>query len=173
MSKKDIQQILIYSLSGLIIWGIVALISPSKGFLVGKIVYDTFINALAIIIAVEIIIGLLQVWVKPETMTKLLGKEAGWKGLLLASTFPIIMGGSLFIIFPLAKTLREKGSSLACILAFLTAWGGKAPLLPLEIHFLGLKFALIRLALIIPTALLTGLLGEFILELWQKKSKVV
>jgi uncharacterized membrane protein YraQ (UPF0718 family) len=77
------------------------------------------------------------------------------------------MGGSLFVIFPLAKTLREKGGSLACILAFLTAWGGKAPLLPLEIHFLGLKFAVIRLVLIIPTALFTGLLGEFILEKWQ------
>ncbi|MGB9726686.1 MAG: hypothetical protein ACPLXB_01155 [Minisyncoccia bacterium] len=121
MSKKGLTQILIYLFSGLIILGIVRIISPAKSLLVEKVVYDTFINTFSIVVAVEIIIGLIQTWVSPETIAKLLGKEAGWQGLLLSSTFPLIICGSLFVIFPLVKTLREKGASVACVLAFLTA----------------------------------------------------
>jgi uncharacterized membrane protein YraQ (UPF0718 family) len=107
------------------------------------------------------------VWVSPQTLSKLLGKEAGWKGLLLASTVPIFIGGSLFTIFPLLKTLRNKGASIASVIAFIAAWGGKAPLLPLEITFLGWKFSVLRICLIIPFAIVIGLLGEFILEKWE------
>jgi len=136
---------------------------------VGKIAYGAFMKAIEIIIAVFIIIGLIQVWVPPQTISKLLGKEAGWKGLILASTAPLFIGGSLFTIFPLLKTLLDKGTSIACAIAFVTAWSGKVPLLPLEIEFLGWKFAVLRFALIVPFAILMGLLSEFVLERLRKR----
>ncbi|MGQ9610472.1 MAG: hypothetical protein ACUVWN_14325 [bacterium] len=46
---------------------------------------------------------------------------------------------------------------------FVTAWAGKAPLLPLEIKFLGWKFAVLRIVFIIPFAIILGLLSQFIL----------
>jgi uncharacterized membrane protein YraQ (UPF0718 family) len=169
MMKQTIKEALIYIFATLIIWGAISFISPTKGMLVGEVAYDAFLKALAIIIAVFIIIGLIQVWVGSQTLAKILGKESGWKGLLFSSTLPIFIGGSLFTIFPLLKTLRQKGASIACLLAFVTAWAGKAPLLPLEIRFLGWKFAVLRIGLIIPFAIVMGLLGEFILEKWQNK----
>lgn len=60
------------------------------------------------------------------------------------------------------KTLRDKGARIGAIAAFVTAWGGKIPLLPLEIKFLGLAFAIFRLTLIIPFALSIGLFLELI-----------
>jgi len=90
------------------------------------------------------------------------------KRFILTSTIPIFIGGSLYPIFPLLKTLREKGASYGAILAFITAWSGKAPLLPLEIHFLGWKFAILRISLIIPFAISMGLLGELTLERLEK-----
>jgi len=166
MLKQTIKAALIYILATILIWSIISFISPTKGMLVGEVAYGAFLKALAIIIAVFIIIGLIQVWVGPQTLAKILGKESGWKGLLFSSTVPIFIGGSLFTIFPLLKTLREKRASIACLLAFVTAWAGKAPLLPLEIRFLGWKFAVLRIGLIIPLAIVMGLLGEFILKKW-------
>lgn len=168
--KKLLRDGLIYIGVTLAIWAIITLVSPSKGLMVGDIAYGAFAKAIEIIIAVFIIIGLIQVWVGPQTLSKLLGREAGWKGLVLASTIPIFVGGSLFTIFPLLKTLRDKGASIAAVLAFIAAWGGKAPLLPLEIKFLGWKFAVLRIGLIIPFAVAMGLVGEFIIERFQRRS---
>lgn len=100
----------------------------------------------------------------PATIAKLLGKGSGWKGLALASTVPIAIGGSLFTILPLVQTLSEKGARLAVAGAFITAWAGKLPLLPLEIQFLGWRFALLRLGLLIPSAIIIGLALEKIVE---------
>jgi uncharacterized membrane protein YraQ (UPF0718 family) len=166
--KKMVRDALIYIIATLAIWGIVSIISPAKGLLVGDVAYGAFLKAIEIIIAVFIIIGLIQVWVGPQTLSKLLGKEAGWKGLAFASTVPLFIGGSLFTIFPLLKTLRDKGASIACVTAFITAWSGKAPLLPLEIEFLGWKFAVLRICLTIPFAIVMGLLSQFVLERWRK-----
>jgi uncharacterized membrane protein YraQ (UPF0718 family) len=167
--KKMIKDALVYIIVTLVIWGIMVIISPAKGLIVGEIALDTWIKSIKIIIGVLLIVGWIQVWVGPQTMSRFLGKRAGWKGLALASTVPIFMGGSLFIIFPLLKTLRDKGASIACIMAFITAWGGKAPLLPLEIEFLGWKFAVLRLFLVFPFAAGMGLLSQFILDKWPER----
>jgi uncharacterized membrane protein YraQ (UPF0718 family) len=170
--KRMIREALIYIVATLIIWGIIAIISPVKGMLVGEVAYGAFMKAIEIIIAVFIFIGLIQVWVGPQTLSKLLGREAGWKGLVLASTIPLFLGGSLVTMFPLLKTLRDKGASIACVMAFIAAWGGKVPLLPLEIEFLGWRFSVLRTFLIIPFAIVMGLLGQSILEKWQNRHSV-
>ncbi len=165
--KKLLRDALLYIIVTLVIWGIVAIVSPAKRLLVGEVAYNAFMKAIEIIIAVFIIIGLIQVWVGPQTLSRLLGKEAGWKGLALASTVPLFIGGSLFTVFPLLKTLRDKGASIACVMAFIAAWGGKVPLLPLEIEFLSWKFAVLRICLVIPFAIIIGLMSQFILDKLQ------
>ncbi|RJR46427.1 MAG: hypothetical protein C4576_10860 [Desulfobacteraceae bacterium] len=151
------------SLSVLLTLGIYA-IDAAKGLIVAETVYVTFLQVLDIIIAVSIFIGLFQVWVKPPTIVKWLGKGSGWKGFALVCTFPILMGGSLFTVFPLLKTLRDKGARQGAIASFITAWGGKAPLLPLETKFLGWPFALVRLAFVVLFAFLMGLLMDWIYD---------
>jgi len=165
--NKMIKEALLYLVIGLLIWGMVAIFSLPKAVIIGTVIYHTFAETIEIIIAVFLLIGLIQVWISPQQLSKILGKEAGWKGLLLASIFPIFMGGSLFTLFPLMKILIEKGASFAAILAFSVACGGKIPLLPLEIKFLGIHFAILRLVLIIPVSIIIGLLGEFILKKWE------
>jgi hypothetical protein len=165
--KKLIKEAIIYILLGLVIWGIVALFSFGKSLSVAKVAYKAFAGAFWIIISVFIFIGLIQAWVTPEQLSKYLGKTAGWKRFAFASTVPIFLGGSLFTIFPLTKSLKEKGASNSAILTFITAWSGKAPLLPLEANFLGWKFTILRTLLIIPTAIVMGFLGETILDKWE------
>jgi hypothetical protein len=92
------------SLSALIILTVYGL-SATKGMIVAKSVYLTFFEVLDIIIAVSIFIGLFQIWVKPATIVKWLGKGSGVKGFAFVCTFPIFMGGSLFTIFCTGSTL--------------------------------------------------------------------
>lgn len=162
--KRLIKEAVIYIMIGVIVWGITAIISPVKGAVVGEVAYGAFIKAIGIIIAVFIVIGLIQVWIGPETLSKILGKEAGWKGLLLASAIPMFLGGSLLTVLPLLKMLREKGASIACIVAFIVAWSGKLPLVPLEAEFLGWKFTILRTILIVPFAVVMGLISQVILD---------
>jgi uncharacterized membrane protein YraQ (UPF0718 family) len=168
--KKIYREALTYILIGLFIWLIISIFSPSKGFEVGKVAYNAFVQSVKIIIAVFFFIGLLQVWLSSETLAKIMGKEAGWLKYLIASTIPIFIGGSLFSIFPLLSVLLEKGASYGAVLAFITAWSGKAPLIPLEIHFLGLHFTILRTVFVIPMALIVGILGEMLLEAWERRT---
>lgn len=163
--KSSIKTAAIYIALGGTSWGLIAILAPARGAIVGEVVKSTFSQTIEIIAAVFIFIGLLQVWVPPATIAKLLGKGSGWKGLALASTVPIAIGGSLFTILPLVQTLIEKGARLAVAGAFITAWAGKLPLLPLEIQFLGWRFALVRLGLLIPSAIIIGLALEKIVEI--------
>jgi uncharacterized membrane protein YraQ (UPF0718 family) len=135
-------------------------VDATKGMIVARTVYLTFFDVLDIIVAVSVFIGLFQVWVKPATIVKWLGKGSGARGFFLVCTFPIFMGGSLFTIFPLLKTLREKGARVGALASFITAWGGKAPLLPLETQFLGWPFALLRLSLVVVFAFIMGILMD-------------
>ncbi len=167
--KKLIKEAIIYILIGLAIWGIVFLISDSKGIEIGKIVYNTFAQTIKIILSVIVFIGLITVWFTPDQIAKYFGKEAHWKRFLIASTVPMFLGGSLFTIFPLIGTLIDNGVSYGVAIAFITAWSAKIPMIPLEIHFLGLKFTIIRTLLVIPTAFILGYLGEIILEKMEKK----
>lgn len=155
---------LIYVMITLAIWGLISVIDMSKTAVAGTIAVGAFLKAVQIIIAVFIVIGLIQVWIPPDKLSKVLGKEAGWKGLALASTIPMLIGGSPLTIFPLLKTLRDKGASIAAVMAFIAAWSGKAPLLPLEIEFMGWHFTILRIVLIIPFAVILGLTSEWILE---------
>jgi uncharacterized membrane protein YraQ (UPF0718 family) len=139
-------------------------VDATKGRIVVRTVYLTFFDVLDIIVAVSVFIGLFQVWVKPATIVKWLGKGSGARGFFLVCTFPIFMGGSLFTIFPLLRVLREKGARPGAIASFITAWGGKAPLLPLETKFLGWPFALLRLSLVVLFAFVMGILMDWVGE---------
>jgi len=153
-----------YTGLGCLIWVGIALADPAHGAEVEQIVGKTFAQTIDIILAVFLLIGLLQVWVPPRSVARVFGAESGWKGVALASIVPLLIGGSLFTILPLLHALREKGARIAVIGAFLTAWGGKLPLLPLEIKFLGWRFAVLRLGLIVPAAFLVGILLEAFVE---------
>ena len=62
------------------------------------------------------------------------------------------------------KTLRDKGARTGTIASFITAWGGKAPLLPLETKFLGWPFALVRLSFVVLFAFVMGILMDWVGE---------
>ncbi len=109
--------------------------------------------------AVLVLMGLFTVWVKRETVVKLLGEGSGISGILLGIFLGSLPTGPLYIAFPLASMLLKKGARVATVMAFLSSWACiKIPQELMEIQFLGIRFALLRLSvtvtLLIPMVLL-------------------
>lgn len=135
--------------------------SPAKAAIITKVVFTTLKNVIGIILSVMIFIGLASVWIKPQGIVNFLGKESGFKGLLLSSVVGILLTGPLYVVFPLLKTFREKGARGASIATMITAWGGiRLPLIPLEINFLGWRFFLLRNVLLFLLTIPVGILVE-------------
>ena len=163
-AKKILQGILVYALLSSVAWFIAYVVSPEKGLMVFNIASGSFSKTIKIILGVFMIVAFIQVYIKPEHMKKIFGKEAGVRGILLASIIPIVLGGSLITVLPLLKTLKDKGASYGVLFAFITSWSGKAPLIPLEIEYLGLNFAIIRIISVIVIALIFGFIGDCLME---------
>jgi len=113
---------------------------------------------------VFILLGLLDVWVKRETMVKMMGKDSGILGVLLAFFLGSAAAGPLYAAFPVALTLLRKGSSFRNVLILIGAWSTtKLPLLLFEASSMGLNFTLIRFGLNIIGILGIAYISELVL----------
>lgn len=111
-----------------------------------------------------ILLGLLDVWVKRETMVSLMGKDSGIKGILLAFLLGSAAAGPLYAGFPVALMLLKKGSSFRNVLIMIGAWSTtKIPLLMFEAASMGLAFTATRFALNIFGIMGIALISERIL----------
>lgn len=110
--------------------------------------YSSFMEMIMVLPPVFILLGLLDVWVKRETMVKMMGKDSGITGILLAFFLGSAAAGPLYAAFPVALTLLRKGSSFRNVLILIGAWSTtKIPLLLFEAASMGLAFTLIRFSL--------------------------
>lgn len=98
-----------------------------------------------------ILLGLIDVWVSKESMTRFMGEGSGIKGVIIAILMGSVAAGPLYAAFPIAAMLMKKGAKFTNILIFIGAWSTtKIPMLLFEISALGGRFALLRLAIDIP-----------------------
>lgn len=101
---------------------------------------------LGVLPPIFILIGLLDVWVKKETMVKYMGKDSGIIGVLLGFFLGSAAAGPLYGAFPVAGVFLNKGSRLANVFIIVGAWASmKIPLLLFEVAAMGWQFTLIRL----------------------------
>jgi uncharacterized membrane protein YraQ (UPF0718 family) len=103
---------------------------------------------LSVVPPIFILLGLLDVWVKRETMVKYMGEGSGAVGVLLAFLIGSAAAGPLYAAFPVAGVLLKKGSRLLNVFIMLGAWSTtKIPLILFEASALGFQFMLIRLGM--------------------------
>ena len=156
----------------LIIINIIMLfIFPDTGRKSFSITGKNFLEMLEVIPPIFILLGLLDVWVKRETMIKYLGENSGIVGILISFFLGSVAAGPLYAAFPVAGILLKKGSKITNVLIFIGAWSTmKIPLLLFESTSLGLKFTVIRLALSIVGILVMTFITGKILNSKDKQS---
>lgn len=110
--------------------------------------YNSMIEMASILPPIFILLGLLDVWVKRETMVKMMGEGSGFKGIFLAFLIGTAAAGPLYAGFPVALMLLRKGSSYKNVLIMIGAWSTtKIPLLMFEAASMGIQFTVIRFIL--------------------------
>lgn len=118
-------------------------------------------EVLLILPPVMILMGLLDAWIPRDLVEANLGPDAGLRGLAWAILLGTAAAGPLYAAFPIALSLLNKGARLANIVIFLGTWGAvKIPMIIIESSFIGLRFALLRLAFTVPCVLAIGYLME-------------
>lgn len=126
----------------------IAILFPQTGYRSLQLTWSNFLEMLAVVPPIFIMLGLLDVWVQRETMVKYMGEGSGIIGVLLAFLIGSAAAGPLYAAFPVAGVLLKKGSSLHNVFIMLGAWSTtKIPLILFEASALGAKFMLLRLGM--------------------------
>ncbi len=94
-----------------------------------------------------IVAGMVQYLVPTEMMSKWVGTESGFRGILIGTVVGSLAPGGPYVSLPLAAGLLRAGASVGTVVAFLTGWSlWSVTSLPLYVGIMGWKFTLIRLA---------------------------
>lgn len=142
-----------YRFFGIMILGFIAMAIWDQVHMVKamEVLVFSLKEMLLVIPPIFILLGLLDVWVPKETMTRFMGEGSGIKGAVLAILIGSAAAGPLYGAFPVAAVFMKKGVSFYNILIFIGAWSTtKIPMFLFELTALGPKFAWTRLAVNLP-----------------------
>lgn len=143
---------------------VILAVEPALGIKIYGAALENILGMLGVLPPIFILIGLLDVWVKKETMVKYMGKDSGIVGILLGFFLGSAAAGPLYGAFPVAGVFLNKGSRLANVWIIVGAWASmKIPLLLFEVSAMGIKFTLIRFVMDIFGVLIIAFAMEKIL----------
>ncbi len=129
-----------------------------------KIAGKSFIRMLPMVFIIIIIIGLLLGFVPANQISRFVGEQSGFLGILLVGVVGALMHIPALLSFPLAASLLEKGASVSAVAAFITTLTMIGTItLPLEIKELGKKMALLRNGISFVIAIIIALIMGAIL----------
>lgn len=127
---------------------VVLILRPELGKESLRITWENALDMLSVMPPIFILLGLLDVWVKKETMMKYMGEGSGIIGILLAFFIGSAAAGPLYGAFPVAAVLIKKGSKLSNVFIMLGAWSTtKIPLILFEATSMGFQFTALRFVL--------------------------
>lgn len=110
--------------------------------------WKSFENILPQFLSILIIIGILLAVLSPATISKLIGQQSGWAGLVIASVIGSVTLIPGFVAFPLAAALLNSGAGLMQIAVFIsTLMMVGIVTISVEIKYFGRKATILRNAM--------------------------
>ncbi len=99
-----------------------------------------------------------------DRVSKSLGPESGFKGLLIATAFGAILPGGPFTAYPVASALLAVGADFGTTIAMVVSWTliGYGRAVAWELPILGTDFTLWRIVISLPLPLIAGAFGRFV-----------
>ncbi|MEQ8249101.1 MAG: permease [Alphaproteobacteria bacterium] len=104
--------------------------------------------------------GFISVLIPNDVVARWLGRESGFRGILIATIAGTITPGGPIISFPIVMALAVAGADIGALLAYLTAWStlGLNRIIVWELPFMGVDFAVVRFLASIPLPFIAGYL---------------
>jgi uncharacterized membrane protein YraQ (UPF0718 family) len=108
---------------------------------------NLLLQIIPLLVFAFIVAGMVQFLIPREIVSKWVGMESGFRGILIGTAMGSLTPGGPFVTMPVAAGLLRVGASIGTMVAFLTAWSLLAfTRMPMEIGIMGWKFTLIRMA---------------------------
>lgn len=131
------------------------------GIQIGQTFFTMTIRILQILPAAFVLIGLFEAWIKDETVKKHLGETAGLKGHLWAIVLAGMVVGPLYVSFPVAYAIMQKGARMGVVFTYIGASAiCRIPMAIFEASFLGLQLTVVRLVVSLPLVLISSIALE-------------
>ena len=112
-----------------------------------KITGNSLVSMLMLLPPILIFVGLLDTWVSQETIMKYMGEDSKFLSVFLIFLLGSIAAGPLYVAFPIALLLLEKGVRVQLVVFFLGVWVvAKLPIILYETVALGLLFTIIHIS---------------------------
>jgi len=152
-----------------IIMGVIAIVLLFIGYQRGggehilglKSAGNILLQIAPLLIFAFIVAGMIQLLVPIEMVSKWVGAESGFRGILIGTAVGGLMPGGPYVSLPIAVGLLRAGAGIGTMVAFITAWSLLAvSRMPMEVGILGWKFTLIRLACVFFFPPIAGLIAN-------------
>ena len=154
--KNPTVRMLLFPAMVLVAYGILFAIMPDKASIGLKSSGNIILNMLVPLSLVFILMLVLNLFLKPAQIVKFFGREAGVKGVILATAAGIISAGPIYAWYPLLKDLREKGAANSFLAIFLGNRAVKPFLLPIMISYFGWIYVLLLAVLPMMSSMVVG-----------------
>lgn len=117
-----------------------------------------------VLLVAFVLAGMVSVLISSDTLGEWLGREAGFRGLLVGTLAGALTPAGPFVAFPLLAVLLKGGASVGAVTAYLTSWAllGVHRVAALEIPILGWRFALVRYLASLAAPVCIGFLAQLL-----------
>ncbi len=114
-----------------------------------------------------ILTGMLQVLIPQELVSRYFGREAGFRGIMVASVAGVLTPGGPMVSVPLMVALANSGAGLAALVAYMTSWSlfGIQRIIAWEAPLMGWRFVVAR---VIPSLAFPVVAGWLVKVFYQE-----
>jgi uncharacterized membrane protein YraQ (UPF0718 family) len=114
-----------------------------------------------------ILAGMLQVLVPQEVVARYLGRDAGFRSILIASAAGVLTPGGPMVTVPFLVALANSGAAMAPLVAYMTSWSlfGMQRIIAWEAPLMGWQFVVVR---VIPSLAFPVLAGWLVKTFYQE-----
>ena len=114
-----------------------------------------------------ILAGMLQVLVPQEVVARYLGRDAGFRSILIASLAGVLTPGGPMVTVPFLVALANSGAAMAPLVAYMTSWSlfGMQRIIAWEAPLMGWHFVAVR---VIPSLAFPVLAGWLVKTFYQE-----
>ena len=166
--NKALQGRYIFVFAACLLYGILFCMSPDRtlqALVTSTRIFRYVLPSLAMAFILMILLNLLF---KSSQVTRLLGQEAGLRGVLLSAAAGIISMGPIYAWYPLLKEVKEKGAGNIAIAVFLGNRAVKPFLLPIMVSYFGWVYVLILTLFMIMASIAVGYTVDILCRLGEK-----
>ncbi len=114
------------------------------------------------IIAAMGVAGFIWVMLPRDRLTRLVGQESSWRGLVIATAAGVVTPGGPAAAFSLLAVLGGAGADRGALVAYIASWAmlGLQRVLVWDVPFMGAEFSLTRLLICLPLPFIAGLIAR-------------